>query len=58
MKCKHFGDDPMDSRLKCAAFPNGIPEKYIENEPHNKVDPRQKNDIVFEPVDKWKDFYK
>jgi hypothetical protein len=39
--------------LKCQAFPNGIPEKILIGEDnHSKPLKDQKNDIVFEPIDK------
>ncbi len=44
--CKWF--NRKETGLKCAAFPNGIPENIIEGEPHNKVLPGQTGDKVFE----------
>jgi len=43
--------------MMCRAFPKGIPQEYKDNDRHDKVDPRQNNDVVFEPVDKWKHLY-
>lgn len=44
--CKHFSDS-----IYCPAFPNGegIPIKILIDEvKHNKRDPKQNNEIVFE----------
>ena len=42
--CKNYEND-----FKCAAFPEGIPDKILFGEiKHNKPLPEQKNKIVFE----------
>jgi len=39
----------------CKAFPDGIPEDILlGNFDHTKKFPGQKNDIVFEPIEKQK----
>ncbi len=43
--CKHL----FDVGFYCAAFPNGIPSKYvIQSKSHNEKDPDQKGNYVFE----------
>ena len=43
----YFGD------LECQAFPEGIPEEIlIGDNDHSKPLPDQKNDIVFEKIEK------
>lgn len=51
-ECKH-GYGLNFIKPSCEAFPNGIPSKiFYEGSPHTKPLPDQKNDIVFEPIDK------
>lgn len=47
MTCKHF-----DSyNYSCAAFPNGIPDKYLSgDEKHLKVDDDQTGDFIYSPL--------
>jgi hypothetical protein len=51
LKCQHLREDTDDDpRLRCAAFPLGIPEcVYLDQLPHNRPLPEfgQENDIVF-----------
>lgn len=44
-RCKHyrFLDDG------CDAFPEGIPDKILLTNEHDKPLPEQKNDLIFEP---------
>ncbi|MGL5958901.1 MAG: hypothetical protein ACRCZZ_10015 [Phocaeicola sp.] len=40
--CQHFGD------YDCAAFPNGIPDKFLSGEQiHTQIDDKQEGDFVF-----------
>lgn len=47
--CKHFEY----SKFKCLAFQDGIPDEILSGDNnHTKPLPNQKNDIVFEPIEK------
>lgn len=49
LECKHFDE----KRWSCGAFPNGIPDEIkIDGGKHDKPLEGQKNDIVFEELDK------
>jgi hypothetical protein len=38
-----------DVGFYCAAFPNGIPTKYVvQSKSHNEKDPNQKGNYIFE----------
>lgn len=51
-ECKH-GYGLNFVKPSCEAFPDGIPAKiFYEGNPHTKPLPGQKNDIVFEAIDK------
>jgi len=42
--------------LQCEAFPDRIPDEILlTGNPHTKPLPGQKNDIVFEPIEKDKE---
>ena len=43
-QCKHFNFD----KLKCPAYPNGIPVKYLDgSQVHDKRESDQKGEFVF-----------
>ena len=49
--CLHLIEDD-EQGLRCAAFPEGIPDDIIESRfDHRQVHPDQDNDIVYEPND-------
>lgn len=49
--CKHY-----TKRLRCKAFPNGIPKKiYLNQEKHNRILPKQVSDYIFELSEDFKD---
>lgn len=49
-KCKNFNTGKLS--FTCKAFPDGIPDDILtEDFIHKKIHPKQKNKILFEPIE-------
>jgi len=46
-KCNNCKWVNVNDKLKCLAFPNGIPKKYLTKKDHTKVDENQIGSYVY-----------
>ena len=57
--CKHILPSDLYTRVRCKAYPGGIPEEIMyEKELHDKVRKGQEGDYVFTPDELYKKAFK